>query len=71
MPIWGYIIFSMFSAGWIYPVIVHWAWGGGWLQDLGFKDFAGSGVVHVTGGFAGLVATYNIGPRLNRYNAQK
>mmetsp|Transcript_16068 Transcript_16068/g.20364 ORF Transcript_16068/g.20364 Transcript_16068/m.20364 type:complete len:83 (-) Transcript_16068:998-1246(-) len=54
--------------GFIYPVIVGWVWGGGWLGDSnsegkGFHDFAGSGVVHLTGGVAGFIGALVIGPR--------
>jgi len=47
----------------IYPVVVSWTWGGGWLGANGFADFAGSGVVHLVGGVAGLVGASIIGPR--------
>lgn len=52
---------------WIYPVIVSWTWGGGWLADLGYSDFAGSGVVHLTGGVAGIVGAAFVGPRIGRF----
>ena len=51
--------------GIIYPVVASWVWGGGILQNLGFKDFAGSGVVHELGGLGGFVGTLILGPRLN------
>lgn len=60
----SYIIYSMLMQGLIYPFIAGWAWGGGWLQVLGYHDFSGSGVVHTVGGLAGLVATAFVGPRL-------
>jgi Amt family ammonium transporter len=53
--------------GFIYPVIVAWTWGEGWLYARGFDDFAGSGIVHMTGGIAGLVGTLICGPRLGRF----
>mmetsp|Transcript_4543 Transcript_4543/g.7731 ORF Transcript_4543/g.7731 Transcript_4543/m.7731 type:complete len:142 (+) Transcript_4543:468-893(+) len=53
--------------GFIYPTIVAWTWGEGWLFKLGFVDFAGSGVVHLTGGIAGLTSAYFCGPRLGRF----
>lgn len=49
--------------GFIYPVIVSWTWGGGWLAKNGFVDFAGTGVIHLTGGTAGFFAAYICGPR--------
>ena len=53
--------------GLIYPLIVNWTWGGGWLAAGGFYDFAGSGVVHLTGGTAGLVAALILGPRYGKF----
>ena len=53
--------------GFIYPIIVAWTWGEGWLFKAGFDDFAGSGIVHMTGGVAGLVGTLVCGPRLGRF----
>lgn len=64
----GYAINSFFITAFVYPVIVHWAWGGGWLMKIGYKDFAGSGVVHLTGGVIALVGAKIIGPRKNRWN---
>lgn len=51
----------------IYPTIVAWTWGGGWLTAIGYSDFAGSGVVHLCGGVAGLVATIILKPREGRF----
>ena len=53
--------------GLIYPVIVAWTWGEGWLSNLGYLDYAGSGIVHLTGGVAGLVGTLIIGPRIGKF----
>ena len=50
--------------GFIYPVAAAWTWGGGWLKVLGFRDFAGAGVVHLLGGVCGMVGTIILGPRL-------
>ncbi len=58
-----YLVISLFMTALVYPVVGHWAWGGGWLADRGFVDFAGSGVVHMVGGTAGLVGTILLGPR--------
>ena len=55
--------------GIIYPVVVAWTWGAGWLYEMGFSDFAGSGVVHLTGGIAGLAGAAICGPRLGRFDA--
>lgn len=63
----AYIIYSIIITGLMYPVVVSWGWGGGWLSDLGFVDFAGSGLVHMVGGVAALVAAWVIGPRAGKY----
>lgn len=63
----AYIIYSIVITGLMYPVVVSWGWGGGWLADLGFVDFAGSGLVHMVGGVAALVAAWVIGPRAGKY----
>ena len=62
-----YLIVSALMTGIIYPVIGHWIWGGGWLSQLGFTDFAGSGAVHMCGGIAALVCTIAVGPRIGKY----
>jgi ammonia channel protein AmtB len=54
--------------GFVYPIIEAWVWGEGWLHKLGFEDFAGSGVVHLTGGISGLIGTIVIGPRHGRFD---
>ena len=59
-----YITFTFIMSSIIYPVSASWAWGDGWLDKLGFQDHAGSGVVHMTAGFAGLLGTLIIGPRI-------
>ena len=63
-----YILFAFFMIGFIYPTIVAWTWGRGWLYEKGFIDFAGSGIVHMTGGFAGLIGAIICGPRIGRFN---
>lgn len=63
-----YVVFSILFTVAIYPVIAHWVWGGGWLGALGKQDFAGSTVVHLTGGIAALVATILLKPRIGKYN---
>jgi len=62
-----FIAFSFAMALYIYPIIGHWVWGGGWLAELGFYDFAGSTVVHSVGGWAALVGAIILGPRIGKY----
>ena len=67
----AYLMFQPFICGVIYPIVTHWVWSGqGWLGDLGFIDFAGSGVVHMVGGFAALAAVTVVGPRIGKYDDQ-
>jgi len=64
----AYIIFVLIMCSIIYPIVVHWAWtGAGFLSVLGYADFAGSGVVHMVGGIAALVAAIFVGPREGRF----
>jgi Amt family ammonium transporter len=63
----AYFIFTVFLTGFIYPVLGSWKWGSGWLNDLGFYDFAGSTVVHSVGGWAALAAVIILGPRIGKY----
>jgi ammonium transporter, Amt family len=63
-----YLIYSFLISATIYPFVGHWVWGGGWLSNLGFGDFAGSTVVHAVGGTAALVGTLIVGPRIGKYN---
>jgi ammonium transporter, Amt family len=65
----SFIVFSFILGVAIYPIIGHWVWGGGWLAQKGFLDFAGSTVVHSTGGWAALVGVFVLGPRLGKYGA--
>jgi len=64
----SYIIYSVLVTALIYPISGHWIWGGGWLSDLGMRDFAGSTVVHSLGGWAALAGAIMVGPRLGKYN---
>ncbi len=66
----SYLIYSLFITGIIYPIVGHWIWGGGWLSDLGMSDFAGSTVVHSTGGWLALTGAIVLGPRLGKYDAE-
>ncbi len=72
----GYLITSLFITALIYPVSGHWIWGSGlsadsagWLEQIGFVDFAGSTVVHSVGGWLGLVGAWMLGPRIGRFDA--
>lgn len=64
----AYCIYSAVISLIIYPVVGHWAWGGGWLAKLGFIDFAGSTVVHSVGGWCALIGAYLLGPRVGKYS---
>lgn len=64
----SYLAYSFVISAFIYPVVGHWIWGGGWLSSLGFHDFAGSTVVHSLGGWAALMGAWIIGPRIGKYN---
>jgi Amt family ammonium transporter len=63
----SYLIYSAIITALIYPVSGMWKWGGGWLNQMGFVDFAGSIVVHAVGGFAGLAGAIALGPRIGRF----
>jgi Amt family ammonium transporter len=63
----SYLIYTCFISAFIYPISGHWVWGGGWLAELGFHDFAGSTVVHSVGGWAALMGATVLGPRLGKY----
>ena len=63
----AYLIYSFIISAFIYPMVGHWIWGGGWLAQLGFADFAGSTVVHSVGGFAALIGTVLLKPRIGKY----
>lgn len=67
MKVGAYLIYSAVITGLIYPISGYWKWGGGFLDQMGFQDFAGSAVVHGLGGFAGLAGAIVLGPRLGRF----
>ena len=69
MKFGAYLVYSAILTGLVYPISGSWKWGGGWLDAMGFQDFAGSVVVHAVGGFAGLAGAIFLGPRLGRYTA--
>jgi Amt family ammonium transporter len=64
----SYCIYSMVISAFVYPVSGHWIWGGGWLAQQGFHDFAGSTAVHMVGGVAALVGAKILGPRIGKYD---
>jgi len=68
---YSYLIFCFVITAFVYPVVGHWIWGGGWLNKLGFIDFAGSTVVHSVGGFSALAGAMLLGPRFGKYNKNK
>lgn len=63
----SFIVFSFVLVAFVYPIVGHWIWGGGWLASLGFWDFAGSTVVHSVGAWAALAGILVLGPRLGKY----
>ncbi|MDD3244380.1 MAG: ammonium transporter, partial [Eubacteriales bacterium] len=63
----SYCIYSAVISAVIYPISGHWIWGGGWLAQLGFHDFAGSTAVHMVGGVAALIGAKMLGPRIGKY----
>ena len=64
----AYCIYSAIISLFVYPVSGHWIWGGGWLSELGFHDFAGSCAVHMVGGLAALIGAAVLGPRIGKYD---
>lgn len=67
IKLWPFLIFVIILTGFIYPIEASWQWGGGWLSEAGFSDFAGSTLVHAAGGFAALAGAIVLGPRLGKY----
>ncbi|MDO4203011.1 MAG: ammonium transporter [Selenomonadaceae bacterium] len=67
----SYLVVSAVMTGLIYPVVGHWIWGGGWLSELGFSDFAGSTAVHFVGACAAFMGAYMVGPRIGKYRDGK
>jgi Amt family ammonium transporter len=63
-----YFLFGVLFTVFIYPIVAHWVWGGGWLSKIGMQDFAGSTVVHLQGATAALVATILLKPRIGKFN---
>lgn len=67
IKLWPFLVFVIVLTGFMYPITGSWQWGGGWLSELGFSDFAGSTVVHSVGGWAALAGAIVLGPRLGKY----
>ena len=67
MKLWPFLIFTLFLTGFIYPIVGSWEWGTGWLDAMGFSDFAGSTLVHSTGGWAALAGAVLLGARSGKY----
>ncbi len=67
MKLWAFLVFAVVLTGFIYPVQGFWKWGGGFLDQMGFQDFAGSGVVHMTGAAAALAGVLLLGARKGKY----
>ncbi len=67
----SYCIYSAVISAVIYPIEAHWVWGGGWLSQMGFHDFAGSAAIHMVGGLCALVGAAMLGPRIGKYTLDK
>ena len=70
MHLSAYILLTIAMTAVIYPIVGHWVWGGGWLSQIGFIDFAGSTVVHLTGAVAAFIAAWKLGPRIGKYSGK-
>ncbi|MTV25666.1 ammonium transporter [Nitriliruptoraceae bacterium ZYF776] len=68
MKFGAYVVVAIVMTAIIYPVVGAWTWGGGWLDEMGFADFAGSTIVHMTGGVAAIVAAAILGPRIGKFD---
>jgi Amt family ammonium transporter len=68
IKLWSFLLFSVVMTGFIYPLQGSWSWGGGFLSDAGFVDFAGSGIVHMCGAAAALAGVILLGPRAGKYS---
>ncbi len=69
MKLWAFLTFAVVMTGFIYPIQGHWSWGGGFLSDLGYSDYAGSGIVHLAGAAAALAGVLLLGPRKGKYGS--
>ena len=68
IKLWPFLVFVIVLTGVLYPISGSWQWGGGWLSEMGFSDFAGSTVVHSVGGWAALAGAIVLGPRIGKYS---
>ena len=67
----SYCVYSAVISAIIYPIEAHWTWGGGWLADMGFHDFAGSNCIHMVGGISALIGAWVLGPRIGKFVRNK
>ena len=67
VKMWPFFLFTLVLTAVVYPIVGAWTWGGGWLSEMGFTDFAGSTIVHSTGGWAALAGVLVVGPRLGKF----
>ena len=67
--LWSFFVFTLVLTAFIYPIVGAWTWGGGWLGAMGFQDFAGSSIVHCTGGAAALAGALVVGPRRHKFRS--
>ena len=67
IKLWAFLTFAVVLTGFIYPIQGHWSWGGGFLSELGYSDYAGSGIVHLAGGAAALAGVILVGARSGKY----
>jgi len=70
IKLWPFLAFTTVLTGVIYPIAASWQWGGGFLSEMGFSDFAGSTIVHAAGGFAALAGAIVLGPRIGKYTKE-
>lgn len=71
VKIWPFFFFCIILTGFLYPMVGAWTWGGGWLAEMGFKDFAGSTIVHSVGGWAALMGAILLGPRRGKFGSKE
>ena len=67
----SYCVYSAVISAVIYPIEAHWTWGGGWLSQMGFHDFAGSNCIHMVGGISALIGAALLGPRIGKFTKDK
>ena len=69
VKLWSFLVFTTVLTALVYPIVGAWTWGGGWLNQMGFQDFAGSTIVHSTGGWAALAGIMVVGPRAGKFRS--